>query len=81
MGDIYIIHEPLNFFRVRGDSNTGQVMGDDKEKTNIYVAEHRYLLEKNKDELRLSELEIEISVLIRRFRCFAASIYLKLFVR
>lgn len=81
LGDIYIIHEPLNFFRVRGDSNTGQVMGDDKEKTNIYVAEHRYLLEKNKEELNLSKLEIEVSVWIRRFRCFAASIYLKLFVR
>lgn len=81
LGDIYIIHESLNFFRVRGDSNTGQVMGDDKEKTAAYVAEHRYLLEKNREALQLSGLEIGLSVLIRRFRCFAASIYLKLLVR
>lgn len=81
LGDMYIIHEPLNFFRVRNDSNTGQVMGDDKEKNAIYVAEHRYLLEKNKTALHLSKFEIWLSVLIRRFRCFAASIYLKMFVR
>lgn len=31
-GDVYIIHEPLNFFRVRKGSNTGEVMGGNKEK-------------------------------------------------
>ena len=31
-GDVYIIHEPLNFFRVRKGSNTGEVMGATKEK-------------------------------------------------
>lgn len=79
-GDVYIIHESLNFFRVRKESNTGAVMGEDKEKTAVYVAEHRYLLEKNRQRLQLSGFDIWLSVLIRRFRCFAASIYLKLFV-
>lgn len=81
LGDVYIIHEPLNFFRVRNDSNTGQVMGGDKEKNAVYVAEHRHLLEKNKEALNLSSLEVELSVLIRRLRCFMGAIYLKLFVR
>ncbi len=81
LGDVYIIHESLNFFRVRNDSNTGQVMGEDKQKTAIYVAEHRHLLEKNKEALHLSGFEVELSVLIRRLRCFMASVYLKIFVR
>lgn len=79
-GDVYIIHEPLNYFRVRKDSNTGAVMGADKEKTRIYVDEHRHLLNKNKDRLHLSAFDITLSVIIRKLRCFAASIYLKIFV-
>ncbi|MDE7434566.1 MAG: glycosyltransferase [Lachnospiraceae bacterium] len=79
-GDVYIIHESLNFFRVRKESNTGAVMGEDKEKTAVYVAEHCHLLEKNRQRLQLSGFDIWLSVLIRRFRCFAASVYLKLFV-
>lgn len=79
LGKIYVIHEPLNFFRVRNDSNTGNVMSAG-EKNRIYVAEHRYLIEKHASELHLSKFEIELSVLIRRLRCFAASVYLKLFV-
>lgn len=31
-GDVYIIHEPLNFFRVRKGSNTGEVMGATRKK-------------------------------------------------
>lgn len=80
-GDIYIIHEYLNEFRVRHESNTGQVMKAGSEKNKIYVDEHRRLLEKNKDIIGLSKFEIGLSMLIRRFRCFAAGVYLKVFVR
>lgn len=80
LGDVYIIHESLNYFRVRKESNTGAVMGEDKKKTRIYVDEHRHLLMKNKDILNMSDAYINLSVLIRKFRCFAASIYLKVFV-
>lgn len=80
-GDIYIIHEYLNEFRVRHESNTGQVMKAGSEKNKIYVGEHRRLLEINKDILGLSKFEIALSMLIRRFRCFAAGVYLKVFVR
>lgn len=79
-GDVYIIHEPLNFFRVRKGSNTGEVMGGNKEKTKVYVEEHLHLLEKNKERLKLTPKDIRRSVMIRKFRCFAASVYLKLFV-
>lgn len=78
LGKVYIIHEPLNFFRVRNDSNTGEVMSGEKTKT--YVGEHRYLMEKHAKELELSKIEIEISVLIRRLRNFAGAVYLKIFV-
>ena len=80
-GDVYAIHESLNLFRVRNDSNTGLVMGGDKEKTGIYVDEHRYLVEKNAKDLHMAAWEVELSVLIRRIRCFMAWVYLKIFVR
>lgn len=77
-GNIYIIHELLNQFRIRNDSNTGEVIAGDK--TKIYVAEHRKLLEKYKDVLGLNGFQVELSVLIRRLRNVAAYIYLKVFI-
>ncbi len=79
MGDVYIIHEPLNYFRVRNDSNTGEVMSGSK--TNVYVDEHIHLVNKFKDELHLSEADVKRSIFIRKCRNFAAGVYLKLFVR
>ncbi len=79
MGDVYIIHEPLNYFRVRNDSNTGNVMAGDK--TEDYVKEHIHLVNKFRKELHLSKAEVNRSVRIRKLRNFAAGVYLKLFVR
>lgn len=79
MGDVYIIHEPLNYFRVRNDSNTGEVMVGNK--TNAYVEEHIHIVNKFKEELQLSEADIKKSIRIRKLRNFAAGVYLKLFVR
>jgi len=79
MGDVYIIHEPLNYFRVRNDSNTGEVLNGSK--TNVYVDEHIHLVNKFKNELQLSEADIKRSIAIRKFRNFAAGVYLKIFVR
>lgn len=78
LGKVYIIHEPLNFFRVRNDSNTGEVMAGGKKEA--YVAEHRYLVEKYAKELHMSKFEIELSVLIRRLRNLAGFGFLKIFV-
>lgn len=78
IGDVYIIHEPLNYFRVRNDSNTGEVMSGDK--TNTYVEEHIHLVNKFKKELNLTDSDIKRSVFIRKCRNFAANIYLKIFV-
>lgn len=77
-GDIYIIHELLNKFRIRNDSNTGEVIAGSK--TAAYVAEHRMLLNKYKDKLNLSKTDIELSVIIRKLRNVAAWFYLKLFI-
>lgn len=78
-GKIYIIHEPLNAFRIRRDSNTGQVMNGDQGE--VYVAEHRRLVEKYADELNLSPWQVELSVKIRKLMSFLGGIYLKLFVK
>ena len=79
-GDIYIIHEPLNRFMVRNDSNTGVMIG---RKRDVYVAEHRKLVEKHAaaGALRISKLEVELSVLLRRMRNVAIGIYLKIFAK
>jgi glycosyltransferase involved in cell wall biosynthesis len=77
-GPIYIIHEPLNYFRVRNDSNTGEVISGDK--TEKYVKEHELLLQKHGKAVGLTESGYKKSVRIRKLRNFAANIYLKLFV-
>lgn len=78
-GKIYILHEPLNSFRIRSDSNTGQVMGGGKEQ--IYIEEHRRLARKYASCLSLSPWQISLSVMIRRLMSFLGNIYLKLFVK
>lgn len=79
MGQIYILHEPLNSFRIRNDSNTGQVMGGGKEE--IYIAEHRKLIEKYAKELGLAKWQVNLSVFIRRVMSFMGNIYLRIFVK
>lgn len=77
-GKVYIIHEPLNFFRLRNDSNTGQVLSGDKGE--IYIGEHRRLITKVSEILKLKPWQIEVSVMIRKLLSFAGNIYLKLTV-
>ena len=81
LGDVYVLREALNGFRVRSDSNTGQVMGGDKEKTAIYIDEHVRLFKKNQADLELSDGQIELAVFLRKIRCFMAYVYLKIMVR
>lgn len=79
MGKVYIIHEPLNYFRIRYDSNTGQVMGGGKE--DVYIAEHRRLFEKHAKVLGLSELQVNRCVKIRKIMSFLGNIYLRVFAK
>lgn len=78
LGDVYIIHEPLNSFTVRNDSNTGKMINSER---GTYVAEHRKLVVKHSSVLGLSKLEIELSVIIRKFRNVLIGVYLKLFAK
>ncbi len=77
-GDLYIIHELLNSFRVRNDSNTGQLIGRDRK---TYVEEHRRLVEKHAGTLGLTRFQIEFSVWFRKMRNIAIGIYLKIVCR
>lgn len=79
-GDVYIIHELLNSFRVRSDSNTGTMIGKKRE---VYVAEHKRLVEKHAAAgiLHISSFECWLSVLIRKMRNVAIYIYLKIFAK
>ena len=76
---IYILHKPLNSFRIRQDSNTGQVMNGDKGA--IYIDEHRKLMEKYAKELDLVDWQVNLSVQIRKLMSWLGGIYLKIFVK
>ncbi|MCR4610434.1 MAG: glycosyltransferase [Lachnospiraceae bacterium] len=78
-GKIYILHRPLNFFRIRNDSNTGQVLGGGEEEA--YIREHRYLVEKYATDLNLSKWQVELSVIIRRITSVLGKWYLRLSLR
>ncbi|GHU40898.1 glycosyl hydrolase [Clostridia bacterium] len=78
-GDVFILHEALNGFRLRTDSNTGQVMGGGKSKA--YIAEHRQLLDKYREVLQLSASDVTRSMCMRRLWSFAVSVYLRFFGR
>jgi len=78
-GDIFIIHETLNGFRVRRGANTSKVMGGGAEKA--YIAEHRRMLEKHRRSLRLTSFDIVLSMAFRRAWSFLVATYLKLYAR
>ena len=75
LGDVYIIHEPLNYFRLRSDSNTGKVLTTEQK---AYVEEHKMLLRKHSHELHISNVDFTLSVMIRKILNFGSRIYLRL---
>ena len=76
LGDVYIIHEPLNYFRLRSDSNTGKVLTTVQK---AYVNEHKMLLDKHKEVLQINAFQYQFSVMMRKLLNFGSGIYLKLF--
>ena len=77
-GLVYVIPEKLNCFRLRHDSNTGNVfMGKDSK----YYQEHVYLVNKYKDEYSLKKYEYHLSMLSRKLRSRAYSVYMKNLVK
>ena len=77
LGDVYIIHEPLNYFRLRNDSNTGKVLTTEQK---AYVEEHKMLLRKHASALHISNLDFALSVFIRKCLNLGSRIYLRLFI-
>ena len=77
LGQVYIIHECLNAFRVRRDSNTGDVMGEGG-RGQDYVKEHVWLVKKHGRKLGLSKAACRFSVWWRKSRSRLIHIYLKI---
>ncbi len=75
-GPIYILHEPLNYFRLRAESNTSQVLGGDR--GDDYVREHEKLVRKYAAALGLNETQVRLSVAIRRLMNVLGGWYLRL---
>jgi len=78
-GDIFIIREALNQFRVRKGSNTSRVMGGGEE--SAYLSEHRRLLEKHRKDLALTGFDIGVSMMMRRTWSLMVRVYLRVFAR
>ena len=75
-GDVYIIHEPLNFFRLRTGSNTSKIFKG--EEGRAYIEEHRRLAREAAKEGVIKDNEVDRSVRIRKLMSFLGRIYLKL---
>ena len=75
LGKIYVIHEELNGFRVRNDSNTGSLINSGRK---TYNDEHRRLLEKHNSlgAVHLNRFERAVSMLIRHARNELIQVYL-----
>lgn len=80
LGDVFIIHQPLNSFCIRNDSNTGVLIG---KKRDVYVKEHIQLLKKHTGpgKVELSGLQFSFSVWFRKFRNSVIGVYLKMFAK
>ncbi len=80
LGKIYVIHEELNGFRVRNDSNTGNLINDDRKTYNL---EHKNLLKKHNalGAVHLNRFELWVSMMIRHARNELIQIYLKVNAR
>ena len=76
-GDVYIIHETLNGFRLRNDSNTGEVMGTG-EKGDVYAAEHGRLVDKHSEALGIGRWGCAFSKWWRKTRSKIIHVYLKM---
>lgn len=82
MGKVYIIHELLNGFRIRHDSNTGDVMGSGRKK-DAYMEEHRMLVEKHRGAgvIKMGPCGAAFSLWFRRVRSRLIHLYLKIFTK
>ena len=81
MGKVYITHEKLNAFRIRRDSNTGDVMGEG-DRGAEYIREHEKLVEKYRGEpLKLTKGQVRFSIWWRKTRSRLIHIYLKIFTK
>lgn len=73
-GNIYVIHQPMNYFRLRDSSNTDKVLSTDSK---VYLEEHKMLLKKNKDKLNLNTFTYHLSVLIRMILTAGSKVYIR----
>ncbi|MCR5304709.1 MAG: glycosyltransferase [Lachnospiraceae bacterium] len=77
-GEVFIIHEALNFFRLRRGSNTSTVFGKDSDR---YLKEHERLVRKFAGKLKLSEKDVRRSLMVRKIMNRLGGLYLKIFLK
>ena len=77
-GDVNVLEPKLNYFMLRKDSNTGKVFSKDQD---VYMEEHKKLINKYCEKYQLSTMEMRISVFSRWLRNMGYGIWLKWVLR
>lgn len=77
-GYIYVMPDRLNHFRLRKDSNTGQVFQKDKKR---YYLEHKFLVNKFRKQYHLNSVEVLFSLLSRKIRNMGYGLFMRSVIR
>lgn len=77
-GKVNVLREQLNHFRVRRDSNTGKVFTTDKQR---YYEEHKYLVNKHREQYGLHPIEVGLSLLSRKVRNWGFGLFVRSIVK
>ena len=77
-GDVNVLEPKLNYFMLRKDSNTGKVFSKDQD---VYMAEHKALVYKYREQYQLKKIEVYLSILSRWIRNMGYGIWLKWVLR
>ena len=73
-GKVYVLPDKLNHFRLRKDSNTGHVFKQDKKR---YYAEHKFLVNKYRQQYKLNCIEVWISLMSRKIRNWGYGMFMR----
>lgn len=77
-GKVYVNKRVLNCFRLRADSNSGEVFS---EKGREYYEEHKRVLKKYQEFLKINKVEYVISLCSRWLRNWANGVYIQISLR
>ena len=77
-GEVSVLKPKLNYFMLRKDSNTGKVLSEYQD---VYMSEHKALINKYREKYNLNRIEVGISIFSRWIRNIGYGLWLKWVLR